>query len=132
MSCVSLVLGSAAQAQEPKQIGQTLAERNQRIVEELRYMTAPIIHGWQDVDEQNVVLEDTNSRLLLVRLNKPCEALNSATSITMGRQGKEVHINDSIQVYRDKKTGGKIKGSYCQISAMYRLERVGVGTGGQK
>ena len=118
----ALTVCSATRAGEQKPVEEILAERNQKIVEELRYPIAPNVHGWQNVNNRNVVLEDVQSKLYLVELNKSCHVLESATSITLGRPGRRIYKNDSIIVSGEEGRRGTRGTGYCQIKAIYRLE----------
>jgi hypothetical protein len=94
-------------------------------------MSAPKIHGWQNVNEQNVVLEGASSRLYLVELAKPCPIMDSATGITLGHLGKVIDKGGSIIIWGEGGPG--IKGGkrlgYCQIEAIYRVKSTDKNTG---
>lgn len=115
---------SVASAGEQKSVEDILAERNQEVVKKLFEISAPKIHGWQNIDLQHVALEYGDSSLYLVELNKPCPIMDSATSITLGHLGKTILKGDSITIWGEGGPGikqGKRIGN-CQIEAIYRLE----------
>ena len=123
---LAIALGAAALAacagkapEEGKTVDELLAEKDLRIVEELRQLTAFNIHSWIYVDRQNVVLRDGPSRHYLVALNTPCNNLRFARNIAFTSFGRTLRNTDYLIV-----TDAPGNAERCFMKSFYRLEKI--------
>ena len=84
--------------EEGKTVDELLAEKDLRIVEEIRQLTAFNIHSWIYIDRQNVVLRDGPSKHYLVALNRPCDNLRFARNVAFTSFGRTLRTSDYLIV----------------------------------
>ena len=119
---LSVILLSACAGKAPeegKSVDELLAEKDLRIVEELRQLTAFNIHSWIYIDQQNVVLRDGPNRHYLIELNTPCQNLRFAQNIAFTSFGRTLRNTDYIAV-----TDGPGNIERCFMKSFYRLEKI--------
>ena len=118
---IALLLSACAGTapEEGKTVDELLAEKNLRIVEELRHLTAFNIHSWIYIDRQNVVLRDGPNRHYLITLNVPCQNLRFAQNIAFTSFGRTLRNTDYIAV-----TDGPGNIERCFMKSFYRLEKI--------
>lgn len=114
---LSACAGTAPEAD--KSVDEILAEKNLKIVEEVRQLINFNIRGWQYVNLQNVVLEDGPSKKYLVELNNPCRNLDYAQRIAFTSFGRVVSKNEKLIV-----TDGPGHVENCFMKAFYLLEKI--------
>ena len=101
-----------------KSVEELLAEKNLRIVEELKQLVNFNIRGYQYVNRQNVVLQEGVSRNYLVETRAPCPNLEFARTIAFTSTGRVVREFDKLLV---RNAPDRVE--YCVIKAIYRLEK---------
>ena len=101
-----------------KSVEELLAEKNLRIVEELKQLVNFNIRGYQYVNRQNVVLQEGVSRNYLVETRSPCPNLEFARTIAFTSTGRVVREFDKLLV---RNAPDRVE--YCVIKAIYRLEK---------
>jgi len=120
---LGLILSLSACAGSPpeaeKTVDEILADKGLRIVEPVDKLVGFNIHGWQSVNNQNVVLVDGPSKNYLVELNMPCRNLDYAQTIAFTSFGRTVSRNDKLIV-----TDGPGHAEHCFMKAFYRLEKI--------
>lgn len=116
---LSACSGTGEAPEANKSVDEILAEKNLRIVEEIKQLVAFNVHGWLYVNRKNVVLRDGPNKYYLVELNAPCRNLEFAQTIGFTSFGRVVRKNEFIVV---QDAPGMVE--RCSIRKLFKLEKI--------